>query len=147
MLRVTLGVTAPRKTHQVPLSAAWRDILAAVEDVKCGARSKARHYLANPGKRYDNYASNREQIMSTVANALSTVVRMADKLAHDIPRSLDVATLRYAVHQLAAALAKPPTAPIPTRKQSRSRQPGYWAERKRVQRARGKTGTQSLRSW
>ena len=89
----------------------------------------------------------------TVANALSTVVRLADKLAHDIPRSLDVATLRYAVHQLAAALAKPPTADAtispPPRKQSRGRhyvrakgrRPGYWAERKRIQCARAKTAT------
>ena len=90
----------------------------------------------------------------TVANALSTVVRLADKLARDLPRNLDVATLQYAVHQLAAALAKPSTAQPPMsaspRKQSRGlhhiqakrhRRPGYWAERKRIQRARAKTGT------
>jgi hypothetical protein len=50
------------------------------------------------------------------------VIHLADKLAYDIPRNLDVAMFHHAVHQLAAALAKPPTgdAPIspPPRKQS-----------------------------
>jgi hypothetical protein len=62
-----------------------------------------------------------------------------------MPRNLDVATLHFAVRQLAAALAKPPTADAPVStpppKQSRGRRPGYWAERKHIQRARAKTGT------
>jgi hypothetical protein len=78
----------------------------------------------------------------TTADALNAVVHLADKLARDLPRSLDVAALRYAVRQLAAALAKPPTAKAPTSvprcKQSSGWRPGYWAERKRIQRARHK---------
>ena len=80
-----------------------------------------------------------------VADALTAVMHLANKFARDLPRNLDAAALRYAVHQLACALAKPPAPePLvraPPRTQSRGRRPGYWAERKRIQRARAKTAT------
>jgi hypothetical protein len=80
-----------------------------------------------------------------VADALTAVTHLANKLARDLPRNLDAAALRYAAHQLARALAKPPAPePLvcaPPRTQSRDRRPGYWAERKRIQRARAKTAT------
>ena len=50
--------------------------------------------------------------MVTDGNAIiSDVVRVNDKRAHDLPRSLDVAMLRYAVHELAAALVLPRLSP------------------------------------
>jgi hypothetical protein len=72
-----------------------------------------------------------------VADALTTIMRLADRLANDQPRNLDVATLRYAVRQLVTATAPP--AAVPIRKRGRRVvAPGYWALRKRVQRARAK---------
>jgi hypothetical protein len=50
--------------------------------------------------------------MVTDGNAIiSDVVRVAYKRAHDLPRSPDVAMLRYAVHELAAALVLPRLSP------------------------------------
>jgi hypothetical protein len=79
--------------------------------------------------------------MTTGVDTLTTIVHFANKLAHDLPRNLDAAALKYAARELAIALAKPPTtepfASALPRKQ-RGRRPGYWAERKRIQRARHK---------
>jgi hypothetical protein len=65
-----------------------------------------------------------------VADTLTTAVRLADKIASDIPRNLDIATLRYAIHQLAAQ--RP--AAVPVRKRRRRIVPlHYWRDRKRIQ--------------
>jgi hypothetical protein len=73
--------------------------------------------------------------MPPVADALTTVKRLADRLANDLPRNLDVATLRYAVRQLVAATPRPAAKSVSKRRR-RIVRPGYWAERKRAQRAR-----------
>jgi hypothetical protein len=80
-------------------------------------------------------------MMPTTVDALTTIVHFADKLAHDLPRNLDAATLTYAARELAVALGAPAAAralvSAPPRKHQR-RRPGYWAEGKRIQRARKK---------
>jgi hypothetical protein len=80
--------------------------------------------------------------MPTTVETLSTVIHFANKLAHDLPRNLDAAALKYAARELAIALGAMPTAAgaitfTPPRQQPR-RPPGYWAARKRIQRARRK---------
>jgi hypothetical protein len=71
-----------------------------------------------------------------VADPLNVAMRMANKLADDLPRNLDIAILRHTIHQLAAA-ARPAAKPAPKRRH-RVVAPGYWALRKRIQRARAK---------
>jgi hypothetical protein len=67
-------------------------------------------------------------------DTLSVAVRLADKIACDIPRNLDIASLRYTIHQLAA---QRPAAAVPARKRRRRVVAAhYWRDRKRVQRAR-----------
>jgi hypothetical protein len=71
-----------------------------------------------------------------VADALTAAVYLADKLARDIPRNIDAAALRYALHQLADA-QRPAAKPVRKRRR-RVVAPGYWAARKRAQRARAR---------
>jgi hypothetical protein len=70
-----------------------------------------------------------------VADPLHVAMRMANKLADDLPRNLDAAILRHAVRQLVTATPQPTPKPMPKRRR-RIVRPGYWAERKRAQRAR-----------
>ena len=71
-----------------------------------------------------------------VADSLGLMVRLVDKIASDLPRNLDIAILRHTVREFAAA-ARP--APKPVRKRRRRIvRAGYWAERKRAQRARAR---------
>jgi hypothetical protein len=83
-------------------------------------------------------------MMTTAVDSLTTIAYLANKLARDLPRNLDAAALKYAAHELAIALGAPAAArslvPAPPRKQPR-RPPGYWAARKRIQRARRKNKT------
>jgi hypothetical protein len=78
--------------------------------------------------------------MPSTVETLSTVIHFANKLAHDLPRNLDAAALKYAARELAVALGAPARALVPAlpRKRSSRRPPGYWAARKRIQRARRK---------
>jgi hypothetical protein len=70
------------------------------------------------------------------ADPLTAAMYLANKLVRDIPRNLDAAALQYALHQL-AAVVRP--AAKPARKRRRRIVPvGYWALRKRIQRARAK---------
>ena len=72
-----------------------------------------------------------------VADPLHVAMRMANKLAHVLPRNLDIAILRHAVRQLVTATASPAAVPIRKRRR-RVVRAGYWAERKRAQRARAR---------
>jgi hypothetical protein len=88
--------------------------------------------------------------MPDVSTIIANVVRLADQLAREQPRSLDIAIARYQIHQLAKELAKPGASPEPSPSpphRRRRRAPGYWAERKRIQRARNKSriSTEELR--
>jgi hypothetical protein len=69
-----------------------------------------------------------------IADPLTVAMRMANKLADDLPRNLDAAILRHAVRQLAAA--QPAAKPVARKRRRRIVRPGYWAQRKRIQRAR-----------
>jgi hypothetical protein len=67
-------------------------------------------------------------------NELAVVVRIADRLAHDQPRNLDVLHLCHQVHQLArAAAVETSTSGISVGKRKRD-----WARIKRAQRARAR---------
>jgi hypothetical protein len=73
-----------------------------------------------------------------VADPLNVAMRMANKLADDLPRNLDAAILRHAIRQLAAAQRPIPTTKPVHKRRRRIVKPGYWALRKRIQRARAR---------
>jgi hypothetical protein len=84
-----------------------------------------------------------------ISKALNEIVRLAEELARQPPRSLDIAIVRYQAHQLAAELATgawlepPPASPRRRGRRRRVVAPGYWAQRKRLQRARIKLSSSS----
>jgi hypothetical protein len=68
---------------------------------------------------------------------LAVVVQIANKLVRDMPRNLDIAHLAYEVRQLARAVgADASTSGTGGAGKRWRRRPGYWAERKRIQRAK-----------
>ena len=73
-----------------------------------------------------------------IADPLTVAMRMANKLADALPRNLDAASLRYVIRQLVTAARQSTAKPPRKRRRRRIVPAGYWALRKRIQRARAK---------
>ena len=107
-----------------PLEASWRPPKSGL-----GLPAESLPNLTGPAV----HTLRIEGSVMAVADPLNVAVRLANKIACDIPRNLDIAMLRHTIHQLAA---QRPTAVLVRKRRRRIVPAGYWALRKRIQRAR-----------